>query len=185
MKFCKNGDFRHISGIFGRKKFSSKIGLGHVLDIAKTHLCVKNQKKLMMKSRENAKKPVFPAYFRNFQPENFFFWKSGCHILDIIILRQYAKFHEKISSTARDIQEILFFRRKLAVPAIFRQFRLQKSVILTIETCLMVGIAINNVFVFLILTNKETIDFLFPYSLGHWDRGVTAKNSKISLSHLL
>ena len=28
----------------------------------------------MMKSRENAKKPVFPAYFRHFWPEmNFFF----------------------------------------------------------------------------------------------------------------
>ena len=93
----KNRFFRHISGIFGRKKIFLKIGLRH--------------------------------------------------ILDIIILRQCTKFHEKISSTARDIQEILFFRRKLAVPAIFRQFRLQKSVFLTIETCLMVGIAINNVFV--------------------------------------
>ena len=65
------------------------------------------------------------------------------HILNIIILRQCAKFHEKISSTNRDIQEILFFRRKLAVPAIFRQFRLRKSVFLTIETCLIVGIAIK------------------------------------------
>ena len=27
-----------------------------------THLCAKNLKKLMMKSRENAKKPVFPAF---------------------------------------------------------------------------------------------------------------------------
>ena len=77
----------------------------------------------------------------------FFFSKIGLrHIFDIIILRQCAKFHEKISSTARHIQEILFFRRKLAVPAIFSQFRLQKSVFLTIETCLIMGIAINNVF---------------------------------------
>ena len=68
------------------------------------------------------------------------------HLSDIIILRQWAKFHEKISSTARDIQEILLFRRKFAIPAIFRQVRLQKSVFLTIETYLMVGIAINNVF---------------------------------------
>ena len=70
-----------ISGIFpafsAGKKFFYKIGLGHVLGIANTHLCAKNQKKLMMKSRENAKKPVFPAYFRHFRPEKYFFWKSG------------------------------------------------------------------------------------------------------------
>ena len=125
---CKNGDFRHISGIFGRKKiflknrarpyfdycyyaflnkqsvktideisrkcqkigfsgifpafsagkkFFSKIGLGHIMGIANTHLCAKNQKKLMMKSRENAKKSVFPAYFRHFRPEKNVFRKSG------------------------------------------------------------------------------------------------------------
>ena len=66
-----------ISGIFpafsAGKKFFSKIGLGHVLSIANTHLCAKNQKKLMMKSRKNAKKPVFPAYFRHFRPEKMFF----------------------------------------------------------------------------------------------------------------
>ena len=62
-------------------------------------------------------------------------------------LRQCEKFHKKISSTARDIQEILFFRQKLAIPAIFWKFRLQKSVFLTIETCLMVGIVISNLFV--------------------------------------
>ena len=39
-----------------------------------------------------------------------------------------------------------FFRRKSAVPAIFREFRLQKSVLLTIEPWLMLGIVINNVF---------------------------------------
>jgi hypothetical protein len=68
------------------------------------------------------------------------------HILDIAILHQRAKFHEKILSTAREIQEILFFRRKSAVPAIYRKFRLQKSVLLTIKPWLMVGIAISNVF---------------------------------------
>ena len=41
------------------KEFS-KISLGHVLSIANAHLYGKNQKNLMMKSRENAKKPVFP-----------------------------------------------------------------------------------------------------------------------------
>ena len=73
MKICKKDDFRHISGIFGRKKIFSEIGLGHILGIANTHLCAKNQTKLMMKSRENAKKPVFPAYFWHFRPEMNFF----------------------------------------------------------------------------------------------------------------
>ena len=102
----------------------------------------------MMKSWENAKKPVFPAYLRHFRPGKYVVLKIGLgHILDIAILHQCAKFHEKILSTAREIQEIPFFRRKSAVPAIFRKFRLQKSVLLTIEPCLMVGIVINNVFV--------------------------------------
>ena len=68
-----------ISGIFpafsAGKKFSLKIGLGHVLSIANARLYGKNQKKLMMKSRENAKKPVFPANFRHFRPEMNFFRK--------------------------------------------------------------------------------------------------------------
>ena len=65
------------SGIFpvfsAGKKFFSKIGLGHVLSIANTHLCAKNQKKLMMKSRKNAQKTSFPAYFRYFRLKNRFF----------------------------------------------------------------------------------------------------------------
>ena len=44
-KICRNGDFRYISGIFS-----------HILDIAITRLCAKNQAKQMMNSRENAKK---------------------------------------------------------------------------------------------------------------------------------
>ena len=73
-KFTKTA----ISGIFpalsaGKKNFS-KIGLGHVLGIANTHFYAKNQRKLMMKSRENAKKPVsgiFPAFSaRKIFPEN-------------------------------------------------------------------------------------------------------------------
>ena len=42
-----------------------------------THLLAKNEKKLMMKSRENALKPVFPAYFRHFLPKKKVFRKSG------------------------------------------------------------------------------------------------------------
>ena len=67
----------------------------------------------MIKSRENAEKPVFPAYK--------------------VQLEKFKKYR--------------FFRRKSAVPAIFRKFRLQKSVLWTIEPFLMVGIVINNVFV--------------------------------------
>ena len=50
IKICKNGDFQHISNIFGRKKIFSKIGLSHVLGIPNKHLSTKNQKKQMMKS---------------------------------------------------------------------------------------------------------------------------------------
>ena len=92
-----------ISGIFpafsAGKRFFSKIGLSHILGIANTRLCAKNQEKQMMKSRENAKKPVFPAYFRHFRPKKYVFRKSGSGqslILDIAILHQCAKFHEKI-----------------------------------------------------------------------------------------
>ena len=53
---------------------------------------------------------------------------------------------EKILSTAREIQEIPIFRQKSAVPAIFRKLRLQKSVLMAIESCLMVNIVINNSF---------------------------------------
>ena len=67
-------------------------------------------------------------------------------MLGIGIWHQCAKFHGKMSTTAQEIQEIPFFRQKSAVPAIFRKFRVQKSVLLTIESCLVVGIVINNVF---------------------------------------
>ena len=73
-KICRNSDFQHISG----KVFFSEIGLGHVLSIAKTHFKQKNQRKLMTKSRENAKKPFFfSAYFQHFRPEKYVFQKSG------------------------------------------------------------------------------------------------------------
>ena len=49
-----------------------------------------------MKSREIAKKPVFAAYFRHFRSEKYVFRKSVfCHILNIAILHQCAKFNEK------------------------------------------------------------------------------------------
>ena len=78
-------------------------------------------KKLTIKSRENSKN----RFFRHFGPKISFSKIGLRHIFGITILHQFAKFHVKIWSTAPDIQEIPFFRRKLAVPAIFRKFRLQ------------------------------------------------------------
>ena len=89
-----------ISGIFpvfsaGEKCFS-KIGLGNILAIINTHLCAKNWKKLMMKSREMAKKTSFSGIFPAFSAAKIRFSKIGLgHILDIGILHQRAKFHEK------------------------------------------------------------------------------------------
>ena len=57
----------------------------------------------MMKSRENAKKPVFPAYFRHFRPGNEFFPEIGIrHILGITILQLCAKNQEKLMSQSRE-----------------------------------------------------------------------------------
>ena len=75
MKIYKNGDFQHISSIFGGKKIFSK--KRHVLGIPNTHLCAKNQKKLMVKSRENAKKTGFSDIFPVFSAGKNVFRKSG------------------------------------------------------------------------------------------------------------
>ena len=74
-KICKNGDFRHISGIFGWKKFFLIIRLGHVLSIVNTHLCAQNEKKLMIKSQENAKKNRALSHFKQYH------FASVCKIL--------------------------------------------------------------------------------------------------------
>ena len=62
-----------ISGIFPGlptgKKFFTRNGYHHSLNMINTHLWAKNHKKLMMKSWEKSKKPWFPAYFRHFRPE--------------------------------------------------------------------------------------------------------------------
>ena len=73
MKICKNGEFRYFRP---EKDFSQKSDSMFWAFL----ICIfvqKIRKKLMMKSRENAQKPVFPAYFRNFRPEKNFFFKSG------------------------------------------------------------------------------------------------------------
>ena len=59
----------------------------------------KIRKKLMMKSRENAKKPVFPA----FSAGKIFFLKFRlCHILCIAILHLCAKNQKKLMSQSRE-----------------------------------------------------------------------------------
>ena len=122
---------------------------------------------------------IFPAFlagkkvfFENRAPSYFRY----CHFASVC----------KISwkNTAREIQEIPFFRRKSAVPAIFRQSRLQKSVLLTLESCLMVGIVITNVFVW---KNKEILGKSpmkickngdFRHILGIINTHLCAKNQK-------
>ena len=100
---------------------------------------------LMIKSRENAKKPVFPAYFRHFRPKKNFFRKS-----DSVTFRTLS-FCVSVQNFMKNIKYSLRYSRntvfpaKIAVPAIFRQFWLQKSVFLTIETCLMVGLSLIHI----------------------------------------
>ena len=71
------------------------------MGIINTHLCAKNQKKLMINSREKAQKLVFPAYFRHFRPEKIFFENQAqisSHILGIAILHLGAKIQIKLMS---------------------------------------------------------------------------------------
>ena len=96
------------------KYFFSKIGLCHILAITILHHCAKNQKKLMMISQKNAKKNGFSGLFPAFLVGKLTFSKIELrHILGIAILHQYAKFHEKMSTTAREIQEIPVFPAKI------------------------------------------------------------------------
>ena len=101
----------------------------------------------MRKFRENAKKTCFFGIFLAFSAGKICFSKIGLrYISGIAILHQCAKFDEKnIKYSSRNSINTVF-RRKSAVPAIFREFRLRKSVLLTIKSCLMMGIVINNVF---------------------------------------
>ena len=57
---CQKTSFSGVFPAFSTgNEFLPEIGLRHILGIAILHLCAKNQQKLMMKYRENAKKPVF------------------------------------------------------------------------------------------------------------------------------
>ena len=91
------------------------------------------------------KNSVFPAYFRYFRPENYVFRKSGSVTFKVLPFCISVQNTMK-KCTSWEIHGKSMFRRKSAVLAIFRKFRLQKSVLLIIKPCLIVGIVINNVF---------------------------------------
>ena len=118
-----------ISGIFGRKKVFLKNRARPYFDYCYYAFLNKESVKTNDEILRKCQKTGFSGIFPVFSAGKKCFSKIGLRqILDIGILHQCAKFHEKIYSTAREIQEIPFFRRKSAVPAIFRKFRLQKSV---------------------------------------------------------
>ena len=104
MRKCQKTGFSGIFPAFSAgKKLFSKIGLGHILSIPNTRLCAKNQEKLMMKSRENAQKPVFSGIIPAFSTGNEFFSKIGLrHILGITILHLCAKNQQKLMSQSRE-----------------------------------------------------------------------------------
>ena len=100
--------------------YFSKIGLDHVLSIANARLYEKKSEKTYEEISRKCQKNGFSGIFPAFSAGKICFLKIGLsQILDIAILHLRAKFHEIILSTAQEIQEIPFFRRKSAVPAIF------------------------------------------------------------------
>ena len=66
MKIGKNGDFRHISGIFSRKKVFLKNRTQPYLDIINTHCCAINQKKTNDEISRKSLKTGFPRIFPAF-----------------------------------------------------------------------------------------------------------------------
>ena len=106
--------FRH----FRLEKMLSKIDLSHILDIAITRLCAKNQAKQIMKSRENAKKPVFPAFSAG---KMFFEYRALSHF-------KHCHFASVCKISWKNINYSSINLRNTVFPAIFKKFRLQKSV---------------------------------------------------------
>ena len=107
-----------------REIFSSNIELGHILNIPNTHLCTINKRK--------CQKQFFQHISGIFGRKNMFFENQAQSHYRYYHFASVCKPHEKIWSTAREIQETPFFRRKSSLPAIFRKFRIQKSILLTI-----------------------------------------------------
>ena len=101
-KSNENLQKRRFPAFSAGKKFSSKIGLGHVLGIGNTHLCAKNQKTneaILHKVQKTSFSGIFPA----FSAGNNFFSKIGLrHILGIAILHLCAKNQQKLMSQSRE-----------------------------------------------------------------------------------
>ena len=113
---------------FGRKESSSKIGLVDILSIANYDLNAIKSEKPRIKCQENAKNG-FSGIIVVLSVGKISFLKIGhCQLLGISIFNQCEKFHEKIRSTAREIQEIPFlgenrlFRRFLDNSGVKNQF---------------------------------------------------------------
>ena len=101
----QNGDFRHISGIFGRKKIFLK-NRGPIAILWALLIGIflqKIRKKLMMKSRENVKKTGFSGIFPVFSAGKKFFPEIGLrHILGTAILHLCAKNQKKLMTQSRE-----------------------------------------------------------------------------------
>ena len=96
MKMCKNGDFRHISGIFGRKKVFLKNRARPYFDYCYYAFLNKESVKTNDEISKKCQKTGFSGIFPAFSAGKICFSKIRLrHILDIAILQQCAKFHEK------------------------------------------------------------------------------------------
>ena len=85
-------------------------------------MCYHSQRKYTTTQRKIQKSQILGHFGPKFAPK-LFFWKSGLvSFLDITILHHCAKFHEKMSTTAREIQEIPFFRQFLESSGCKNQF---------------------------------------------------------------
>ena len=116
-----------------------------ILGIAIIYILCKKNKKYTEKVQWKCAKT---AYFRHFRPEKNVFRKSDSVTFWILPFRIIVQnFMKKYEVQLKKFKKYCFFRRKSAVPAIFREFQLQKSVLLTNEPCSMVGIVINNIIV--------------------------------------
>ena len=129
MKMCKKA----ISGIFPAfsvgKKFFLKITLGHALAIAITHFWTKKSIKTNDEISRKCQKTGFSGIFPAFSAGKKCFSKIGLrHVLGNANLHQCAKFHEKFKVQLEKFKKYHFSGENRHFRAIFRKFRLQKSV---------------------------------------------------------
>ena len=103
MKMCKNGDFRHISGIFGRKKVFLKNRARPYFDYCYYAFLNKESVKTNDEILRKCQKTGFSGIFPVFSAGNEFFSKIGLrHILSITILHLCAKNQQKLMSQSRE-----------------------------------------------------------------------------------